>query len=152
MTSLIQRARDIVALKDSIGAGNLATSELMRADEQVDCPACNGEGCVDVDTYTNFDDRSVGVQFYGVGPDFGRYEKLYEYGIQSAPALAAALVETEAELRKLKHAYIGLMETGYELIIELGGECDDVEMMSFSDPTLRSVNALLTRLDQEVKG
>ena len=52
-------------------------------------------------------------------------------------------------LRELEHAYVGLLETGRERILQLGGGCDEVSVMADADPVLRRARALLKQIAKE---
>jgi hypothetical protein len=41
------------------------------------CPACDGQGEVEGATYSNFDSKPIGVQFFGIGAEFGEWEAYY---------------------------------------------------------------------------
>ena len=44
----------------------------------VECPACGGEGSVEIEAdYCNYDNAAMGVQFYGIGKEFGTAEAYY---------------------------------------------------------------------------
>ena len=75
--------------------GDLSTAELSR-EEVIECPVCGGDGEVDAVDYCNFDHKALGVQFYGIGNEFGAHEKLWSYFMNNAPALLAALSERDA--------------------------------------------------------
>jgi hypothetical protein len=70
-----------------------------------------------------------------------------------ATACAAAEVECErlkeeverlrAEIGYLDKAYVNLLEAGRDKIIDLGGDCDPVEVMEKADPALRRARAAL---------
>lgn len=46
----------------------------------------------------------------------------------------------------LRKAYVSLLESGRDRIIDLGGQCDSVEIMEASDPALRSADGTLETL------
>jgi hypothetical protein len=56
-------------------------------DGTYECPFCGGEGEVNGESYTNFDKVAIGVQFFGVGPEHVRAEKLYRALIEYVPRL-----------------------------------------------------------------
>ena len=56
-------------------------------DGTYECPFCGGEGEVDGESYTNFDKVAIGVQFFGVGSEHVRAEKLYRALIEHVPRL-----------------------------------------------------------------
>lgn len=42
----------------------------------LECPHCDGTGSVELEAdYCNFDGKALGVQFYGIGPEFGAAER-----------------------------------------------------------------------------
>jgi hypothetical protein len=61
-----------------------------------DCPLCGGEGSVDGVTYCNFDGIAMGVQFFGIGEGFGKYETFFRL------ANPAAVLELVADNRTLR--------------------------------------------------
>lgn len=95
--SVIEMAKEVVALKAIAGPGDLDTAQIKpnSEGEWVECPACHGDGMVDAETYVNFDDKPLTVQFYGIGESFGNYQNLFDAGIKHTPALAAALLRAE---------------------------------------------------------
>ena len=95
MSSLIEMAKEVVARAEKATPQNLGTAELHVADGWYECPACGGEGSVDGETYTNYDGVANGVQFFGIGDEFGLAEKLFRTGVHAAPAIAAALLRAE---------------------------------------------------------
>lgn len=66
---------------------------------------------------------------------------------QAAPSTSRAAQGVNAELveafGKLYRKYCGLLESGRDRIIELGGTCDTVETMEMSDPGLRDARTAL---------
>ena len=60
-------------------------------------------------------------------------------------------VNTEllAELKKLRRAYVSLLETGRDRIIQYGGQCDSVESMEAADPNLKSACAAIAKATGE---
>ena len=59
--------------------------------------------------------------------------------------LIAAAPDLLAELRKLRRAYVNLLEGGRDRILQLGGDCDPVDVMEASDPYLRSADAAIAK-------
>lgn len=47
------------------------------ADAWYSCPACDGQGEVNGATYCNFDGKPLGVQFFGIGAEFGEWEAYF---------------------------------------------------------------------------
>lgn len=65
----------------------------------VECPCCDGEGAVKLETdYCNYDGVAIGVQFYGIGPHFGAAESYYR------AANPAAVLELIVEVERLRAA------------------------------------------------
>lgn len=68
--------KNLLALYDAATPGDLDSAQYKESDDNFVCPFCE-EGTVDGTTFTNYDDKAVGVQFFGVGPEFGRNEALF---------------------------------------------------------------------------
>ena len=60
-------------------------------------------------------------------------------------------VNTEllSELKNLRRAYVSLLETGRDRIIQYGGQCDSVESMEAADPNLKSACAAIAKATGE---
>ena len=67
------------ALEAKATPGDLSTAERHISSEWVECPACQGEGEVEASDYCNFDGVALGVQFYGIGKEFGAHEDLWKF-------------------------------------------------------------------------
>lgn len=89
------------ALYEAATRGDLATAERHIECETVECPACQGDGELDAADYCNFDGVALGVQFYGIGGQFGAHEALWRYLVQSIPAILAMAEERDRMLRIL---------------------------------------------------
>ena len=100
--AILKAAEEIVALKAIAGPGDLSTAQIKpnSEGEWVECPACYGEGMVDAETYVNFDDKPLTVQFYGIGECFGNYQNLFDTAIKHAPSIALALIEKHRALEE----------------------------------------------------
>jgi hypothetical protein len=72
-----------------------------REQDCYECPMCQGEGWLDGVTYCNFDRVTIGVQFFGIGDEFKRYEAYFR---AASPATILALIE---ENERLHVALIG---------------------------------------------
>jgi len=66
--------------------GDLTTAERAQ-DEVIECPVCQGDGEVEAKDYCNFDHKALGVQFYGIGHEFGAHEELWREVMAQLPAL-----------------------------------------------------------------
>ncbi|KMS58788.1 hypothetical protein [Sphingobium cupriresistens] len=84
MTDTIAELRELLA---ACTKGDLTTAERRIACETVECPACQGDGEVEAADYCNFDSVALGVQFYGIGQEFGVHEKLWTAVVAALPAL-----------------------------------------------------------------
>jgi hypothetical protein len=92
MTDIIQELRGLIA---KATPGDLSTAELHAEAETVECPACHGEGEVEAAYYGNIDGVALGVQFYGIGEQFGAHEKLWTAVSAHLPALLDRLEAAE---------------------------------------------------------
>lgn len=79
--------------------GDLSTAQRHIAEESVECPFCQGEGEVSATDYCNFDSKALGVQFYGIGNEFGAHEKLWSALTANLETIIAA-VELQERLDK----------------------------------------------------
>ena len=84
MTDTIAELRALLA---ACTKGDLSTAQRHIVCESVECPACQGDGEVEAADYCNFDGVALGVQFYGIGQEFGAHEKLWTAVARSLPAL-----------------------------------------------------------------
>lgn len=91
MTDTNALADRLEALAAKATPGNLATAERHTESEFVECPFCQGDGEVEAADYCNFDGKALGVQFYGIGDEFGAHEKLWRKLIDNLPTIIAAL-------------------------------------------------------------
>ncbi|CAE6905849.1 conserved protein of unknown function [Pseudomonas marincola] len=74
--------------------------EIIKADPgaMIDCPVCGGEGYASLENdYCNFDNHAIGVQFYGIGSEFGAGERYFR---AANPATILALLAERAELKR----------------------------------------------------
>lgn len=63
----------------------------------IECPVCGGEGYASLgNDYCNFDNHAIGVQFYGIGPEFGLAEAYFR---AANPATILALLQHVRELK-----------------------------------------------------
>lgn len=73
--------------------GDLSTAERHIECEVVECPFCRGDGEVEASDYCNFDGVALGVQFYGIGHEFGAHEKLWTLLVGNLSTIISALRE-----------------------------------------------------------
>lgn len=78
---------------------DLDTAEIVRDEsgKYSECPMCGGDGTVDAENeYVNFDGVAIGVQFYGIGKEFGYAEEYFRAVLPS-------------EIIKIVHSYRALL-------------------------------------------
>lgn len=80
---------------------NLDSAEdIIKADPcvMIECPICHGEGYASHENdYCNFDNHAIGVQFYGIGHEFGAGERFFR---AASPMTILALLSERAELKR----------------------------------------------------
>lgn len=103
--------------------GDLNTAEHHTGADLFECPVCDGQGDIPGDVYNNIDGVALGVQFFGVGTEFGKYEAFFR---AANPETVLALI---AELRR-KEARIRELEAGLEPFVRA---CDRVDHPSWDD-------------------
>lgn len=102
----------VVSITDELiaeleAAANAATpqdldsaEEIIKSDPgaMIECPVCGGEGYASIENdYCNFDNHAIGVQFYGIGPEFGAGERYFR---AANPTAILALLAERAELKQ----------------------------------------------------
>ncbi len=76
----------------------------------IECPICGGEGYASLENdYCNFDGHAIGVQFYGIGPEFGAGE---EYFRAASPQRIQALITRLRAAEKDADRYRFLCDPG----------------------------------------
>lgn len=86
----LEKLRELYA---AVTLGNLATAERHIASEFIQCPVCDGQGEVEAADYCNFDHKALGVQFYGIGAEFGAHEQLWTAVMANLPTLIDAIAD-----------------------------------------------------------
>lgn len=61
--------------------------------------------------------------------------------------VVAAAADLLNELKNLQRAYVNLMETGRDRILQHGGTCDPVDVMEAADPFLRASKAVIAKAE-----
>lgn len=86
----------------------------------IDCPCCDGEGSVALEgDYCNYDGTGIGVQFYGIGKEFGAAERFLR------AANPAAIIELIRSLRDMERQRDGLL-SALKNLIPLQNLCEPV--------------------------
>ena len=92
------------AALEGVTPGDLDTSDHIGSGNY-NCPCCEGEGAVEGKTFTNFDGFAIGVQFFGVGDEFAKYEAFFRAANpQTVRALLDTLERQAAEIKRLREA------------------------------------------------
>lgn len=97
----------------------------------IECPCCSGEGEVDLESeYCNYDNVAIGVQFYGIGNEFGAAEAFYR---AANPAAVLALIAEVEALRKDAERYRWLRNPSDGVVVRdrqshLRGEYMDIRI------------------------
>lgn len=92
MTKLSDR---LEALAEKATKGDLLTAEEHIQHEWQECPFCDGSGEVEASVYVNFDSKALGVQFYGIGQEFGAHEALWRELVNALPTILQALKDKD---------------------------------------------------------
>ena len=110
---------EIEAAAASVGAMALDTAEVISKAEDgqmIECPVCGGEGYASAENdYCNFDNTAIGVEFYGIGPEFGAAEKYFR---AAKPANVRAII---TELRTLRAENADLVEVMRDIRRQIDG-------------------------------
>lgn len=104
------------------------TSEAVEQNGHTECPWCDGQGEVTADTYTNYDDCAIGVQFFGIGHEHVNAEKYFRL---CSPSNILALVRVARASKRC--------------ISELQGLCVLADCMP--DETAEVLTEIATALD-----
>jgi hypothetical protein len=107
IAGLCERLR---AALEGVTPGDLDTSDHI-GNGNYNCPCCEGEGAVEGKTFTNFDGFAVGVQFFGVGDEFAKYEAFFRAANpQTVTVLLDTLERQAGEIERLREALRQLKE------------------------------------------
>ena len=100
------RYDDLRAAAEAAPNGNLDTAERVTVGE-IQCPLC-GDGVVDHKTWTNIDDKPVGIEVFGIGEALTNYETFVR--LANPETIKALLSERDSLLAALKVADDALCE------------------------------------------
>lgn len=103
---------ELEALASKVGAMALDSAEEVAAQSgrMIECPVCCGEGYTNAENdYCNFDNHAIGVEFYGIGPEFGLAEAYFR---KANPATILALLAERAELKRDADCLRWLLDQG----------------------------------------
>lgn len=83
---------------------NFETAQIKTGnDASIECPFCGGEGLIASEGgYCNYDGVAIGVEFYGVGTEFGAAEAYYR---AANPATVLALLDEIKNSRAVLKSY-----------------------------------------------
>ena len=123
MTTL--KAETLRALAEKATPGKLSTAERYTEHEHIECPACQGDGEVLATDYCNIDEKALGVQFYGIGSEFGAHEALWSYLVNAVPEILALLeADKDERVAALEAENVRLREIVSAVpISEMVGKC-----------------------------
>lgn len=96
---------ELEAFASKAGSLALDSAETVKAASgaMIECPVCGGEGYASAENdYCNFDNHAIGVEFYGIGPEFGLAEAYFR---AANPATILALLAERAELKRDAERY-----------------------------------------------
>lgn len=83
-------ADELEALITAATPGDLGSAQRHVGQETIECPYC-GDGEIEAADYCNFDEVALGVQFYGIGKEFGAHEDLWRWFTGHREAIISAL-------------------------------------------------------------
>jgi hypothetical protein len=143
-------AVELKRLHEAATPGDLSTAELPPRDqEDVDCPCCGGEGTVPATDYCNIDGVALGVQFYGIGSEFGAHEKLWRFFVKNIPAILSALAPVgEGEVAEAAKTVAGFLS--FEAFVDEEKPSPTFEAMRVIFNDWRSLSTSLARVTGEL--
>lgn len=104
---------ELAKLHEVATPGNLETAETHVAEEYLECPFCTGNGEVLAADYCNFDDIALGVQFYGIGHEFGIHEKLWT--LLCSATSRQQILDMMDEVERLRAALVRLRDCDWKI-------------------------------------
>ena len=129
-------------LARKVGAMALDSAEevVTQSGRMIECPVCCGEGYASAENdYCNFDNHAIGVEFYGIGPEFGLAEAYFR---KASPSTILALLAERAELLRDAERYRWLIENSdmmhWENMLGFADLFDDESVGHFIDAAMQS--------------
>ncbi len=102
---------------------DIDTAQFTKGEDDVDCFYCGGEGFVHLEaTHGNFDNCAIGVQFFGIGNEFGAADR---YLREASPKTILGLIaHIEAMAGELEAAKAQQISKNHQTLIDIAaGEC-----------------------------
>lgn len=100
---LVEELPRLREIAEKATPGNLDTSDHIGGG-YYQCPACNGDGEIDGEQFTNFDGFALGVQFFGVGNEFAAYESFFRaFRPETVIHILDLLASKDGEIAALTH-------------------------------------------------
>ena len=148
------RARAEAATPGNLDTVNDPNDEYGGRSEGVyECPMCNGDGSVDGVTYCNFDDVAMGVQFFGIGEEHGKYEQFFRAANPAAVLALLSALDAAIERAEKAEARRKCYECGSEMTA--CAQCNP-ELVSAELATLRArvaeLECALTEISKQTYG
>jgi len=115
----------------------LDTAEVVRDEsgKYSDCPMCGGEGTVDCENeFVNIDGVALGVQFYGIGKEFG-YAEAYFRSVTPA-AILELLEQRDQLLEALQNVLKAGRGTSGRIILEQEDEAEIIAAIAAAEVEL----------------
>lgn len=125
---------ELEALAGKVGAMALDSAEevVTQSGRMIECPVCCGEGYASAENdYCNFDNHAIGVEFYGIGPEFGLAESYFR---AANPATILALLAEREQLKRDAESFAWLMQQAwFQSAFERYDPQDDGSQGKFED-------------------
>lgn len=104
----MSKYNELKRLAEAATPQNFDSAEEKSENGYIECPHCGGQGEVErqVD-YCNYDNVAIGVQFYGIGNEFGAAEDYYRAANPAAVVALIADFNAEHALRLAAERQVG---------------------------------------------
>ncbi|MBE8590725.1 hypothetical protein IQK56_07160 [Pseudomonas sp. MAFF 301449] len=101
------------------------TAEEKSGNGYIECPHCGGSGEVEIEAdYCNYDGAAIGVQFYGIGHEFGAAEAYYRAA--NPAAVLTLIADLERNQRMLLAACMDMGAIGNALGADMNADGDEL--------------------------